>query len=91
MSDSDKTGGKRQKRGVPEGLWIQCDGCKATVYRKQVQQNLYCCPECNHHFYVPAMARIAQLLDEESFEEWCTNILPVDPLGFGDKKPYKKH
>ena len=80
---------KRQKRGVPEGLWLQCDGCKATVFRKQMEQNLYCCPECNHHFYVPAKARIAQLLDEGSFEEWFTNILPVDPLGFADKKPYK--
>jgi acetyl-CoA carboxylase carboxyl transferase subunit beta len=80
---------KRQKRGVPEGLWLQCDACKATVFRKQMQQNLYCCPECNHHFYVPAKARIAQLLDEGSFEEWFTNILPVDPLGFADKKPYK--
>ena len=80
---------KRQKRGVPEGLWLQCDGCKATVFRKQMEQNLYCCPDCNHHFYVPAKARIAQLLDEGSFEEWFTNILPVDPLGFADKKPYK--
>ena len=80
---------KRQKRGVPEGLWLQCDGCKATVFRKQMEQNLYCCPDCNHHFYVPAKARIAQLLDEGSFEEWFTNILPVDPLGFTDKKPYK--
>ncbi len=88
-TDPDNTNGKRQKRGVPEGLWIQCDGCKATVYRKQMQQSLYCCPECNHHFYVPAKARIAQLLDEESFEEWFTNIRPVDPLGFVDKKPYK--
>ena len=80
---------KRQKRGVPEGLWLQCDGCKATVFRKQMEQNLYCCPDCNHHFYVPAKARIAQLLDEGSFEEWFTNIRPVDPLGFADKKPYK--
>ena len=80
---------KRQKRGVPEGLWLQCDDCKATVFRKQMQQNLYCCPDCNHHFYVPAKARIAQLLDEGSFEEWFTNIMPVDPLGFADKKPYK--
>lgn len=80
---------KRQKRGVPEGLWLQCDDCKATVFRKQMQQNLYCCPECNHHFYVPAKVRITQLLDEESFEEWFTNIRPMDPLNFSDKKAYK--
>lgn len=47
------------------------------------------CPECSHHFYVPARARIEQLFDADSFEEWYTEILPVDPLNFADKKPYK--
>ena len=80
---------KRQKRGVPEGLWLQCDGCKTTVYRKQVEANLFCCPECGHHFYVPANDRIRQLLDEESFEEWFADLVSCDPLGFVDKRPYK--
>ncbi|WP_206028477.1 acetyl-CoA carboxylase, carboxyltransferase subunit beta [Thalassoroseus pseudoceratinae] len=79
---------KRPKRGVPEGLWIRCDGCRATVFRKQVEQNLGVCPECDHHFYVPAQTRIAQLLDEDSFEEWFSELSPSDPLGFKDKKPY---
>lgn len=46
------------------------------------------CPECQHHFYVPAYSRINQLLDEESFEEWFADLRPRDPLGFADKKPY---
>jgi len=79
---------KRRKRGVPEGLWIRCDGCKATVFRKQVEQALNVCPECDHHLYVSADARIRQLLDEDSFEEWFTDLNPCDPLGFQDKKPY---
>ncbi len=89
ISDVADPSSKRQKRGVPEGLWIQCDGCKSTVYRKQVEQNLYCCPECQHHFYVPAKVRIEQLLDEESFEEWYGNLTSLDPLNFVDKRPYK--
>ncbi len=79
---------KRPKRGVPEGLWIRCDGCHATVFRKQVEQNLGVCPECDHHFYVPAQTRIKQLLDEDSFEEWFADLMPCDPLGFQDKKSY---
>jgi len=43
---------KRPKRGVPEGLWLRCDGCGATVFRNQVEENLNVCPECDHHFYV---------------------------------------
>jgi len=82
---------KHPKRGVPEGLWLRCDGCHATVFRKAVEKNLGVCPEanCGHHFYVSAQTRIRQLLDEESFEEWFANLSPCDPLEFCDKKPYK--
>ena len=58
------------KRGVPAGLWMLCDGCVSSVYSKDVEDNLNVCPDCDHHFYVPAATRIAQLLDEDSFEEW---------------------
>lgn len=80
----------RKKRGVPEGLWIRCDGCKSTVYRKEVERRLGVCPEpgCNHHFYVSAATRIEQLLDEGSFEEWWADLESLDPLGFCDRKPY---
>ena len=79
----------RKKRGVPEGLWIQCESCKNTVYRKTVEQNLYLCPDCHHHFTVPARERIQQLLDKDSFEEWFDNLQSKDPLGFVDSKPYR--
>jgi acetyl-CoA carboxylase carboxyl transferase subunit beta len=79
----------RKKRGVPEGLWIRCDACRNTVYRPQVEQNLYLCPDCQHHFYVPGPERIRQLLDADSFEEWWPLMSPLDPLGFVDSRPYK--
>ena len=79
----------RPKRGVPLGLWIRCDGCKSTVFRKRVDEALGVCPECDFHFYVSADARIRQLLDEESYEEWFQELAPADPLNFADKKPYK--
>ena len=78
----------KAKRGVPEGLWIRCQGCGSTVYRRSVEENLFVCPECDHHFIVPGRTRIRQLLDPDSFEEWFTRLLPADPLGFVDKKAY---
>lgn len=80
---------KRPKRGVPEGLWLRCDGCSATVFRNQVEENLNVCPECEHHFQVPTAARLRQLLDPDSFEEWYADLVPVDPLGFADRVSYK--
>src|SRR5687767_9608192 len=80
------------KRGVPEGLWIRCPHCKATIFRKEAESRLNVCPEpnCQHHFYLPARTRIKQLLDEESFEEWFTDLRPKDPLQFNDRVLYSQ-
>ena len=78
----------RQKRGVPDGVWLRCDSCAATVYRKQVDDALGVCPECDHHFYVSVKSRIRQLLDPDTFEEWYEELESADPLGFIDRKTY---
>jgi acetyl-CoA carboxylase carboxyl transferase subunit beta len=80
--------GPRAKRGVPEGLWLKCDGCRATIYRKEAEELLNVCPQCGHHWYVPAARRIDQLLDTGTFEEWDAGLSPTDPLGFRDQKAY---
>ena len=80
----------RPKRGVPEGLWIRCPQCKATIFRKEAESRFNVCPECEYHFYVPAQDRIAQMLDEDSFEEWFTELRPCDPLGFKDRIVYEE-
>jgi acetyl-CoA carboxylase carboxyl transferase subunit beta len=80
---------KRTKRGVPEGLWIRCPGCKAAIYRKEAEKLLNVCPQCEYHFYVSALDRINQVLDNGTFEEWDGHLMPSDPLEFADQKPYK--
>src|SRR4029079_15419598 len=80
----------RMKRGVPEGLWIRCPQCKATIFRKEAESRLNVCPECEYHFYLPARERIKQLVDEESFEEWLTELIPKDPLQFNDRILYSQ-
>jgi acetyl-CoA carboxylase carboxyl transferase subunit beta len=81
-------GTERVKRGVPEGMWLRCPQCKATVFRKEAEKRLNVCPDCDYHFYLPARERIRQLLDEDSFEEWFTDLAPCDPLEFKDRVPY---
>ncbi|CAN5157931.1 acetyl-CoA carboxylase, carboxyltransferase subunit beta [soil metagenome] len=80
------------KRGVPEGLWIKCPQCKATLFKKDVAAKFNVCsnPACEHHFYTSARDRIAQLLDENTFEEFDADLSPADPLNFVDRIPYKK-
>jgi len=72
----------RKKRDLPDGLWMRCNDCEATVYRKAVAENLEVCPECGAHFRVGARPRIQQLADTDTFEELFAEIAPEDPLGF---------
>ena len=67
---------------------MRCPGCKATLFRKEVETRHMVCPECQYDFYMPACDRIRQLLDPDSFEEWFTDFRPRDPLGFKDRVPY---
>jgi acetyl-CoA carboxylase carboxyl transferase subunit beta len=83
-----RQGPARPKRGVPEGLFQKCDGCRATIYRKQAEEILNVCPQCGFHWYVSARQRIDQLLDTGTFEEWDANLRPTDPISFRDKRSY---
>jgi len=80
--------GHFEPKRVPVGVWMQCEGCRATLFRKQVEENLSICPECNHHFSISATERINQLVDPDTFEEWHADMHPLDPLGFHDRLPY---
>ncbi|MGE0756920.1 MAG: acetyl-CoA carboxylase, carboxyltransferase subunit beta [Pirellulaceae bacterium] len=81
---------KRQKRGVPEGLWLRCPGCNNAIFRPEAEKRLNVCPQCDFHYYVSARERLAQLLDEGTFEEWDAQLRPADPLSFKDKKRYSE-
>jgi acetyl-CoA carboxylase carboxyl transferase subunit beta len=74
---------------IPEGLWIKCEECKETVYRKEVEQNLNVCPKCGYHFRLTAAERFEMLFDDGHFKEFATHIKSGDPLDFRDTKRYR--
>ena len=89
MSQIPNDSASEKKDGIPEGLWMRCDGCGAMLFRKVVEEAMHVCPECQHHFRISARERIEQLVDPGSFEEMFEDIEPADPLKFVDKKSYK--
>jgi len=78
-----------RKEGIPEGLWMRCPECGDMLFRKVVEEAMHVCPQCQYHFRIPARTRIGQIVDPGSFEEMFTDVEPVDPLKFTDKKAYK--
>jgi len=79
----------RRKPEIPEGLWVKCPECGEMIYKKDWENNLKVCPECNYHFRISVQERIAITLDKDSFVEDDTNITPIDFLNFTDSKSYK--
>jgi acetyl-CoA carboxylase carboxyl transferase subunit beta len=79
----------QERQGIPEGLWLRCPECGEMLFRKVLEEALHVCPNCQYHFRVSARARIAQIVDEGSFEERYADVEPIDPLKFVDKKAYK--
>ncbi|WP_432495008.1 acetyl-CoA carboxylase carboxyltransferase subunit alpha [Kineococcus gypseus] len=68
--------------------WVKCSGCARPLYSRRLARDLHVCHECGHHQRLTARARIAQLVDEGSFEEFAPVDVPHDPLGFTDTTPY---
>ncbi|MDQ7779219.1 MAG: acetyl-CoA carboxylase, carboxyltransferase subunit beta [Planctomycetota bacterium] len=62
--------------------WMRCEGCENLVLKAAVAQRLQTCPDCNHHFNMPANERLASLLDPGSFEELWQDMKSKDPLSF---------
>jgi len=87
MPSRIKTG--QRTRSVPEGLWVQCDGCTAQLYRAELKRNLYVCPKCGHHMRVAARDRLEMFLDPDSAQEIAIGIKSSDPLKFRDGKRYR--
>ena len=73
-----------RKLDIPDGLWLRCDSCSEILYRKTLEQNLFICPRCNHHFRIGCRKYVEILLDDGKLEELDANLAPADPLGFPD-------
>jgi acetyl-CoA carboxylase carboxyl transferase subunit beta len=72
-----------------EGLWTKCPGCRATIWKADLEANLHVCPKCQHHFKLSARQRMDLLL-EPGYELVDGGLKSTDPLNFTDVKPYKQ-
>ena len=65
-----------------------CPSCHSHYRDDELEQLLWVCGQCGHHFPMRARARIASLVDSGSFVEEATELHSEDPLGFFDLRPY---
>ncbi|MBZ5498109.1 MAG: acetyl-CoA carboxylase, carboxyltransferase subunit beta [Acidobacteriia bacterium] len=71
-----------------EGLFTKCEGCRAIIWKKDLDANERVCPKCSFHARIGAQDRLRSLFDEGAFEIQDTNLVSPDPLKFVDLQPY---
>ena len=71
-----------------EGLWQKCEKCSQPIWRKTLEENLFVCSNCGHHFRIDAVSRLRMLFDEGTYQEHDAGLVSNDPLGFVDSRRY---
>lgn len=96
---SDEKGGEKdssrrrrlwKKKDMPGGLWLKCESCNETIFRKELEEKQMVCPKCGFHFTVAGPQRIEMLLDPGTWDERFSELTALDRLDFTDKVPYSE-
>jgi acetyl-CoA carboxylase carboxyl transferase subunit beta len=83
------TNTKEEEKTVrTEGLFTKCDGCRALIWKKDLEANEKVCPKCNYHFRLNSAERLQMLFDEKVYEVLDNHMASMDPLKFVDREPY---
>lgn len=72
---------KKQDEEIKK-LIEKCKGCKSIVFKKDLDKNLYVCPNCKHHFAISSHARLDSLFDNGEFIEYDKDMTSKNPLSF---------
>ena len=76
------------KEDIANSDWTSC--CKGPILKKDLENNLWVCPDCNKHHRIKPKQRFDILFGKNNYEILDTPIPNDDPLGFVDSKPYKE-
>ena len=78
---------RASKEDIAKSDWTSC--CKGPILKKDLEENLWVCPDCNRHHRIKPSQRFDILFGKNNYEIFKTPIPKDDPLGFVDSKSYK--
>ena len=76
------------KEDIANSDWTSC--CRGPILKKDLEENLWVCPDCNKHHRISPKQRFDILFGKNNYEILETPLPQDDPLGFVDSKPYKE-
>mgnify|MGYP001045683665 FL=1 len=71
-----------QGPAIPNGLWLKCEKCSATIYTKDHSKNHKVCENCGYHYRLSARERIELIMDTGTFVEINADLITLNPLEF---------
>jgi len=76
------------KEDIAKSDWTSC--CKGPILKKDLEENLWVCPDCKRHHRIKPHQRFDILFGKNNYEIFKTPIPKDDPLNWTDSKPYKE-
>ena len=73
---------------IPENLWDKCPSCEQMIFHRELKENLYVCPHCDHHLRIDPNDRLSCIFDEGTYHKLPLPSVIQDPLKFKDLKKY---
>ncbi len=78
----------KSKKETPDGLWHKCQHCNETSTVKDLKENFFKCPKCQHHERIDSDDYF-ELLFDEGYTSLFDDLISYDFLEFTDLKAYK--
>jgi acetyl-CoA carboxylase carboxyl transferase subunit beta len=78
---------RASKDDIAKSDWTSC--CKGPILKKDLENNLWVCPDCTKHHRIKPNQRFDILFGKNNYEIFKTPIPNDDPLNWTDSKSYK--
>ena len=69
---------------IQVGKWVKCSKCKEILYKETVRENHSICPNCGAYFRMHINKRLADIIDDGTYERFDLNIDTTNPLQLED-------
>ena len=78
---------RASKEDIANSDWTSC--CKGPILKKNLEENLWVCPDCNKHHRIKPNQRFDILFGKNNYEIFKTPVPKDDVLEWTDSKSYK--
>ena len=77
---------RASKADIAKSDWTSC--CRGPIQKKDLEENLWVCPDCNKHHYISPTNRFNLMFGKDGWQKIDSPQPPPDPYKWEDTKKY---